>query len=50
MKKSIGKTAFKFGLAYMRRRYGRQILIGAGAGVLAIGVAVYLSGRDAEEG
>jgi len=50
MKKNLGKAAFKFGFSYARRRYGRQILIGVGAGALAIGVAVYLSGRDAQEG
>lgn len=50
MKKSLGKAAFKFGVTYFRRRYGRQILIGVGAGALAIGIAVYLSGRDAQEG
>ena len=50
MRENFGKAAFKFATAYLRRRYGRQILIGigVGAGVLAIGV--YLAGRDAQEG
>lgn len=50
MKRSFGKAALRFGLAYARRRYGRQILIGLGAGALALGLAAYLSGRDAQEG
>jgi hypothetical protein len=50
MRKSLGKAALKFGLSYARRRYGRQILIGLGVGVLAVAGAAYLTRSDAQEG
>ena len=46
----IGKAALRFTVAYLRRRYRREIRIGAGLAVAAIGVAVYLANRDAPEG
>ncbi len=50
----IGKAVVTYGFAYAKRRYGRQIGIGAGVGAVvvaaAVGTAVYLSGRDLPEG
>lgn len=52
--KWIGKAVVVYGLAYVRRRYGRQIKVGAGAGLVAaaaaVGVAIYMAGRDLPEG
>lgn len=46
----VGKTALRFAVTYLRRRYRREIRIGAGLGIVAIGVAIYLANRDAPEG
>jgi hypothetical protein len=46
----LGKAALRFAVSYLRRRYRRQIRIGAGVAAVAIGVAVYLANRDAPEG
>ena len=46
----LGKAALRFAVAYLRRRYRRQIRIGTGLATVAIGVAVYLANRDAPEG
>jgi hypothetical protein len=46
----IGRTALRIGVAYLRRRYRRQIRLGAGVAVAAVGVAVYLANRGAPEG
>lgn len=50
----IGKAVVVYGMAYARRRYGRQIKIGAGlglvAGLTAIGAAAYLAARNVPEG
>ena len=46
----LGKVALRFGVAYLRRRYRREIRIGAGIAVAAIGIAVYLANRDVPEG
>ncbi len=46
----LGKAALRFASAYLRRRYRRQIRIGAGVAAVAIGVAVYLANRDVPEG
>jgi hypothetical protein len=45
-----GKAALRFTVAYLRRRYRREIRIGLAAGVVAIGAAVYLANRDVPEG
>jgi hypothetical protein len=46
----IGKAAVRFTIAYVRRRYRREIRIGLGLGAVAIGVAVYLANREVPEG
>lgn len=47
---SLGKTALRFAIAYLRRRYRREIRIGIGLGAVALGIAVYLANRDVPEG
>jgi hypothetical protein len=46
----VGKAALRFTLAYLRRRYRREIRIGIGLGAVAIGAAIYLANRDVPEG
>jgi hypothetical protein len=46
----LGRAALRFGIAYLRRRYRRQIRIGAGLAAVAVGIAVYLASRDVAEG
>jgi hypothetical protein len=46
----VGKAALRFAVAYLRRRYRREIRIGIGLAAVAIGVAVYLANRDVPEG
>jgi hypothetical protein len=46
----IGKAALRFAVAYLRKRYRREIRIGLAAGVVAVGVAVYLANREVPEG
>ena len=46
----IGKAALRLTVAYLRRRYRREIRIGLGLGAVAIGVAVYLANREVPEG
>jgi hypothetical protein len=46
----LGKAALRFTVIYLRRRYRREIRIGAGLAVAAIGVAIYLANRDVPEG
>jgi hypothetical protein len=46
----LGKAALRFAIAYLRRRYRRQIRIGTGVAAVAIGAAIYLANRDAPEG
>jgi hypothetical protein len=50
MYNKLGKTVLRLAIVYLRRRYRREIRIGAGLAVAAIGVAVYLANRDAPEG
>jgi hypothetical protein len=46
----LGRSAIRFSIAYLRRRYRRQIRIGAGLAALAVGIAAYLATRDVREG
>lgn len=46
----LGKAALRFTIAYLRRRYRREIRIGAGVAVTVVGIAVYLANRNVPEG
>lgn len=48
----LGRVAVNLAVAYLRRRYRREIRIGiaVGAGTLAIAVATYLTRREVPEG
>jgi hypothetical protein len=46
----VGKAALRFAVVYLRRRYRREIRIGAALAVGAIGIAIYLANRDVPEG
>ena len=46
----VGKFALHFTVAYLRRRYRREIRIGIALTVGAIGAAVYLANRNVPEG
>jgi hypothetical protein len=46
----LGRAAIRFSIAYLGRRYRRQIRIGAGLAALAVGIAAYLASRDVPEG
>jgi hypothetical protein len=50
MNDRLGRAALRFAVAYLRKRYRRQIRIGIGAAALGIGAAVYLANRDVREG
>jgi GTP cyclohydrolase III len=48
----LGRAALRFALAYLRRRYRREIRIGIGIGAAAATAAAvaYLAGRGVPEG
>lgn len=46
----LGKAAVRFAVVYLRRRYRREIRIGAGVAVTVLGIAVYLANRNVPEG
>jgi hypothetical protein len=46
----LGKAALRFTIAYLRRRYRREIRIGAGVAVTVVGIAIYLANRNVPEG
>jgi hypothetical protein len=46
----LGKTAVRFAIKYVRRRYRRQIRIGVGLSALALAVAAYFATRNVPEG
>lgn len=50
MYNKLGRAALRFTITYLRRRYRREIRIGLGLGVVAIGVAIYLANREVPEG
>lgn len=47
---TLGKAAVRFALAYLRKRYKREIRIGIGIAAIGIGVAAFLGSRDVREG
>lgn len=46
----LGKAAVRFAVVYLRRRYRRQVRIGAGLAALLMGVALYLASKNVPEG
>jgi len=46
----LGKAAIRFAVRYVRRRYRRQIRIGAGVTVGVVAIAAYLASRNVPEG
>jgi hypothetical protein len=50
MYNKLGKTAIRFAILYVRRRYRRPIRIGAGVAAVVIGIAAYLASRNVPEG
>jgi hypothetical protein len=50
MYQRLGRAAIRFSVLYLRRRYRRQIRIGAGLVAVAIGVAAYFAARNVPEG
>jgi hypothetical protein len=46
----LGKAAIRFAIKYVRRRYRRQIRIGAGISVAALAIAAYAATRNVPEG
>lgn len=46
----LGRAALRFAVLYVRNRYRRQIRIGAGVAAAAVGVALYVAGRNVPEG
>jgi hypothetical protein len=47
---NFGKAAIRFAFRYLRRRYRREIRIGAGIAAVGLAVAVYLATREVREG
>jgi hypothetical protein len=46
----LGKIAIRFALAYVRKRYRRQIRIGAFTAVAGLAIAAYVATRNVPEG
>lgn len=46
----LGKAAIRFSVKYVRRRYRRQIRIGAGLAAVALAIAAYVATRNVPEG
>lgn len=46
----LGRAAVRFAVAYLRRRYRREIRIGIGLSAAALAVAAYLASRNVPEG
>jgi hypothetical protein len=46
----LGKAAIRFAITYARRRYRRQIRIGAGLAAVALAIAAYAASRNVPEG
>jgi hypothetical protein len=46
----LGRAAIRFSILYLRRRYRRQIRIGAGLVAVVIAIAAYFATRNVPEG
>jgi hypothetical protein len=46
----LGKAAVRFAFRYVRRRYRREIRIGAGVAAAGIAIAAYVASRNVPEG
>jgi hypothetical protein len=46
----IGRAVVKATKFYVGTRYGRELRVGAGVFVVALGIAAYLFSRDVQEG
>jgi hypothetical protein len=46
----IGRGVVRFGVAYVRRRYGRQLRFALAFGVVAVIAGAYLASREVQEG
>jgi len=46
----IGRAVVKAVKFYLGRRYGRELRVGAGVFVVALGIGAYLLSRDVQEG
>jgi hypothetical protein len=46
----LGRLAIGFSIAYLRRRYRRQIRIGAGLAAAGVAIAAYFASRNVPEG
>jgi hypothetical protein len=47
---TLGRAAVRIAFKYVRRRYRRQIRIGAGVAVAGLAIAVYVASRNVPEG
>jgi hypothetical protein len=50
MQDRLGRAAIRFSIVYLRRRYRRQIRIGAGLVAAIVAVAAYFATRNVPEG
>lgn len=46
----IGKAVVTFSIRYLRMRYSRQLRVGLGLALAALGAAAYLASRNVPEG
>jgi hypothetical protein len=46
----LGKAAVGFAIAYLRRRYKREIRVGLGVAAVGVGIGAYLASRNVKEG
>jgi hypothetical protein len=50
MNERIGRAAVRLAIAYVRRRYRREIRIGIGVTAVVVGIGAYLASRNVPEG
>jgi len=46
----LGKVAIRFAFRYVRRRYRREIRLGAGVAIAGLAIAAYVATRNVPEG